>query len=150
MGEGTAMSGEDTLRTTFSLNDGGASIAEARHAAVHFLTRVNTAHRLGVSQRVVDLLQLVVSELVTNSRKYAPGPARMDLRIDGEEIEVAVWDSAPALPVAKAPDAARIGQHGLEIVKAVTRSVHVQRTEPVGKRVIARLALQDEPSRTRV
>ena len=95
------------------------SIARARHLAAGFLTRVQAEHGLPVSQRAMDLTQLVVSELVTNAHKYAPGPALMDLRIVGDAVEVVVWDGDPVLPVARAADAGRVGQHGLEIVMAV-------------------------------
>jgi hypothetical protein len=90
----------------------------------------------------MDLTQLVVSELVTDARKYAPGP--VDLRIVGDLVEVVVWDSDPVLPVTRAADAGRAGQHGLEIVMAVAQGFEVQR-EPVGKRITARIALPDDP-----
>ncbi|MFD9445567.1 ATP-binding protein [Streptomyces sp. NPDC060006] len=95
---------------------------------------------------VVVLAQLdhVVSELFTNARKYAPGPVLMELRIVDAAVEVAVWDSDPVLPVARAADAGRVGQHGLEIVMAVAQGFEVQR-ETVGKRITARLALLDDP-----
>ncbi|MFF5638398.1 ATP-binding protein [Streptomyces sp. NPDC012825] len=113
--------------------------------ATGFLTRVQVEHGLLVSQRAVDLTQLVVSELVTNTRKYAPGPALLDLSVTGDTVEIAVWDAAPVLPVARAADAGRVGRHGLEIVMTVARSFEV-RHEAVGKRVAARLALIDDPS----
>jgi anti-sigma regulatory factor (Ser/Thr protein kinase) len=92
----------------------------------------------------MDLTQLVVSELVTNARKYAPGPVLMDLRIAGDPVEVVVWDCDPVLPVARAADAGRVGQHGLEIVMAVAQGFEAHR-EPVGKRITARIALLDDP-----
>ncbi|GAB2891425.1 hypothetical protein GCM10027074_69520 [Streptomyces deserti] len=70
-------------------------IAEARHRAVDFLTRVQAEHGLPVSARAMDLTQLVVSELVTNARKYAPGLVLMELRVIGAVVEVVVWDSDP-------------------------------------------------------
>ncbi|MFC8710208.1 ATP-binding protein [Streptomyces sp. NPDC057197] len=131
------------LRTTAALDGDGPGIARARGLAVDFLTRARAEHGLPVSQRAMDLTQLVVSELVTNARKYAPGPAALDLRITGDMVEIAVWDCDPVLPVARAADAARVGQHGLEIVRAVAQEFTAQR-EPVGKRVTARLALADD------
>jgi anti-sigma regulatory factor (Ser/Thr protein kinase) len=86
----------------------------------------------------------VVSELVTNARKYAPGPVLMDLRVAGDAVEVVVWDSNSALPMARAVDAGRVGQHGLEIVMAVAQSFEAHR-EPVGKRIAVRVALLDDP-----
>ncbi|MER6109087.1 ATP-binding protein [Streptomyces hirsutus] len=133
------------LQTTVALAGEGASIARARHLAADFLTRIQAEHGLPVSQRALDLTQLVVSELVTNARKYAPGPVLMDLRITGDMVEVVVWDSEPVLPTARATDAERVGQHGLEIVMAVAQSLAVRR-EPVGKRVTARIALLDDPA----
>ncbi|MFF0107824.1 ATP-binding protein [Streptomyces hirsutus] len=133
------------LQTTVALAGEGASIARARHLATDFLTRIQAEHGLRVSQRALDLTQLVVSELVTNARKYAPGPVLMDLRITGDMVEVVVWDSEPVLPTARTTDAERVGQHGLEIVMAVAQSLAVRR-EPVGKRVTARIALLDDPA----
>jgi hypothetical protein len=68
----------------------------------------------------------------------------MDLRIAGDTLEVSVWDSDPVLPVARAADAGRVGQHGLEIVMAVAQGFEARR-EPVGKRITVRLALADDP-----
>ncbi|MEU2501492.1 ATP-binding protein [Streptomyces pseudogriseolus] len=132
------------MQTTVALEGDGTVIAQARLLAMHFLTRVQTEQGLPVSQRALDLTQLVVSELVTNARKYAPGPVLMDLSIVGDMVEVVVWDSEPVLPVARAADAGRVGQHGLEIVMAVAQGFEVQR-EPVGKRISVRIALLDDP-----
>lgn len=59
-------------------------------------------------------------------------------------MEVVAWDSEPVLPVARAADPGRVGQHGLEIVMAISQGFEVQR-EPVGKRITARIALPDDP-----
>lgn len=63
-------------------------------------------HGLSVSQHAMDP-QLVVSELVTNAHKCAPGPVLLDLRITGYTVEVVVWDSDPTLPIAWAADGTR-------------------------------------------
>ncbi|MEV5386438.1 hypothetical protein [Streptomyces sp. NPDC052721] len=60
------------------------------------------------------------------------------------EPQVVVWDSDPVLPVARASDAGRVGQHGLEIVMAVAQGVEARR-DPVGKRITARVAVADAP-----
>lgn len=91
------------------------------------------------------MVQLVVSELLTNACKYAHGPCLLDLQLSQGRVEVNVWDSDPALPVPKAPDPSRIGQHGLEIVMAVSQSFEVHR-EPVGKRTMAAIMLADDPN----
>ncbi|MFE0674267.1 ATP-binding protein [Streptomyces sp. NPDC058867] len=133
----------EVMQTAVALDGDGSCIAQARHLAAAFLARARTALGLPVSQRGVELTQLVVSELVTNARKYAPGPIAMDLRIVGEAVEIAVWDSEPVLPLARGADPARVGRHGLEIVMAVADGFEVSR-EPVGKRVTARVALTDD------
>jgi anti-sigma regulatory factor (Ser/Thr protein kinase) len=139
------MPGASPIQDTVALDGDGHVIAEARHRAAGFLTRVQAEHGIPVSARAMDLTQLVVSELVTNARKYAPGPVLMELRIAGAVVvEVVVWDSDPVLPVARAADAGRVGQHGLEIVMAVAQGFEAQR-EPVGKRITARIALLDDP-----
>jgi anti-sigma regulatory factor (Ser/Thr protein kinase) len=136
--------GAAPIQLTVALDGDGSCIAEARRHAVGFLTCVQAEHGLPVSARAMDLTQLVVSELVTNARKYAPGPVLMELRVVGDVVEVTVWDSDPVLPVARAADPGRVGQHGLEIVMAIAQGFQVQR-EPVGKRVTARIALPDDP-----
>ncbi|MFI8193783.1 ATP-binding protein [Streptomyces sp. NPDC085946] len=132
------------VQTTVALDGDGACIARSRHLAVEFLGRVQAEHGVPVSARARDVVQLVVSELVTNARKYAPGPVTLDLRVVGATVDVVVWDSDPVLPVARAADPGRVGQHGLEIVMAVAEGFEVQR-EPVGKRITVRIALLDDP-----
>ncbi|MEU3341972.1 ATP-binding protein [Streptomyces sp. NPDC002144] len=132
------------LQKSVALEGDGTCIAQARHLAADFLTQAATRHGLAVSARVRELTQLVVSELVTNARKYAPGPVLLELRITGGLVEVAVWDSEPVLPAARPADAGRVGQHGLEIVTAIAHSVEAAR-EAVGKRITARIPLTDTP-----
>ncbi|MEV7003909.1 ATP-binding protein [Streptomyces sp. NPDC093982] len=124
--------------------EGSEDIAVARDLARTFLTDVQAVHGLPVSGRAMGMVQLVVSELVTNARKYAPGPCLLTLEISGGAIEVTVWDSNPTPPVILAPNPTRIGQHGLEIVMAVGQSFAIHR-EPVGKRITAAIVLADDP-----
>ncbi|MDQ0585380.1 ATP-binding protein [Streptomyces rishiriensis] len=143
-GDGCPASDEHVTRAGYALDGRDGCIAEARHHAVAFLDQARADHHLPVSARARDLTQLVVSELVTNARKYAPGPVLMELSITARTVDVIVWDSDPTVPAARASDPDRIGQHGLEIVKAVTESLSVEE-QPVGKRITARIALLDPP-----
>ncbi|MEU7058039.1 ATP-binding protein [Streptomyces sp. NPDC046197] len=131
-------------RTTAALECDRTCIAEARRFAAEFLGGVRARRGLPVSTRAEEVTQLVVSELVTNARKHASGPVLLELRVAGDVVEVGVVDSDPALPVANGPDPRRVGRHGLEIVRAVSRGFDVRRG-PLGKRVSARVALADEP-----
>ncbi|MFJ8149743.1 ATP-binding protein [Streptomyces sp. NPDC096094] len=117
-------------------------IARGRELARRFLARVRAEQGPLVSDRATDLVQLVVSELLTNACKYAPGPSLVDLELAEDRVEVTVWDSDPVLPVAETTDPGRIGRHGLEIVMAVCQSFEVHR-EPVGKRMRAAVRLAD-------
>ncbi|MEU5635246.1 ATP-binding protein [Streptomyces rishiriensis] len=130
------------MRAGYALEGDDGCIAEARQHAVAFLDRARTDHRLPVSERALGLTRLVVSELVTNARKYAPGPVLMELRVTAHALDVVIWDSDPTVPTARAADPERIGQHGLEIVKALTENLSTEQ-EPVGKRITARIALTD-------
>ncbi|MFE7169719.1 ATP-binding protein [Streptomyces sp. NPDC057616] len=135
--------GERRLRTTVVAvpSDGDdACIAEARHVAAAFLGRARAEGGVAVSARAVDVTQLVVSELVTNARRYAPGPLWMELRIADDVVEVTVQDGSRVQPVAHLTDPGRVGRHGLEIVVAVAQAFRV-RLEPSGKRVTATVAL---------
>ncbi|MFK4148400.1 ATP-binding protein [Streptomyces sp. NPDC004065] len=123
-----------------TLDGEGGCIAEARRLAANFLTRIRTEEGLPAPERVVGLTQLVVSELVTNARKYAPGPILMELGIVGGAVRIGVWDSSPVLPAPRAADPQRVGQHGLEIVRAVADELVVRR-EGAGKRVTARIPM---------
>ncbi|WP_407077191.1 ATP-binding protein [Streptomyces coeruleorubidus] len=143
-GEGDATGGTTPLQTAAALEGDFSCIAQARDLVADFLSRVRADHGLPVSTRAMDVAQLVVSELVTNARKYAPGPALLELRVAGARVEVSVWDSDSSLPVARAAEPGRVGQHGLEIVMAVVQSFEVHR-EPVGKRITAGIALSDDP-----
>ncbi|MFF3489667.1 ATP-binding protein [Streptomyces sp. NPDC002701] len=124
--------------------EGSADMAEARDMARDFLASLQAVHGLPVSERAMDTVRLVVSELVTNARKYAPGPCLMSLEAVRGMVEVRVWDSSTTLPSVQAPDPNRIGQHGLEIVMALCQSFTIQR-EPVGKQITAAIVLADDP-----
>ncbi|MFF5390308.1 ATP-binding protein [Streptomyces sp. NPDC013012] len=127
-------------RADYTLEGGGSRIAAARRHAAVFLERMRTEYGVPVSRRVRESTELVVSELVTNAHKYALGPVLMQLRLGPGGVDVVVWDSSPAIPVRRAADPARAGQHGLEIISKVAEKLSVER-EPVGKRMTARLAL---------
>ncbi|MDN0199124.1 ATP-binding protein [Streptomyces sp. S.PNR 29] len=129
------------MSATFEASE---EIAAARDLACFFLSDVRAVHGLPVSGPVTGMVQLVVSELVTNAHKHAPGPCLLTLEAEDRAVRVSVWDSDPTPPAVMAPDPSRIGQHGLEIVMAVCESFAVHR-EPVGKRVTAAVTLADGP-----
>ncbi|MFB8749108.1 ATP-binding protein [Streptomyces parvulus] len=147
VGEGNSPPCKQTMQTTVAFRGARTDIARARHLAACFLSRGSEEQGRAVSQRTVDVTQVVVSELVTNAYKYAPGPLVMDLRIIGASVVVVVWDSNPALPVVQSKDPGRVGQHGMEMVIAAAQHVGFQ-LELVGKSVTVGIALLDPADHT--
>ncbi|MFF2306073.1 ATP-binding protein [Streptomyces sp. NPDC058128] len=133
----------DEVVSGSGLFEGSEDIAVARNLARVFLAEAQAQHGLPVSERAGGAVELAVSELVTNARKYAPGPCLLTLEIVGGAVQLAVWDSNPALPVLLGPDPTRIGRHGLEIVAALAQSFSIHR-EPVGKRITTLISLADD------
>jgi anti-sigma regulatory factor (Ser/Thr protein kinase) len=142
--EGRTAKDRDVLSASAAFDGDSSCIGAARHLATGFLAKVQAVHGLPVSERAMGMTELVVSELVTNAVKYAPGPVMLDLRISQGAVRVSVWDSDPVLPDVAATDPRRVGRHGLEITLAVSQGYEVHR-EPVGKRVTALIALADDP-----
>lgn len=125
---------------------GSEEIADACAMARSFLTSLQAEHGLPVSEQAMGMVQLLVSALVTNARIYAPGPCLLTVEAGARAAKVTEWDSSTTLPAVQAPDPNRIGQHGLEIVKAVCQSFEVHR-QPVGKRIKATIVLAHDPDR---
>ncbi|MEV5431649.1 ATP-binding protein [Streptomyces sp. NPDC052701] len=138
-GEGRGDPSVPSIRARAAFEGETESIAEARRFAADFLTRLRE-RGAAVSPGAAGSVQLVVSELVTNAMKYAPGPCLLDLELVGDRLEITVWDSSPELPVVAPPEPGRVGGHGLEIVAALTLGLEVRRT-PVGKCVTGRVAV---------
>lgn len=138
---GTGQSGRVVGSAAYDMASG--VIAHARGFVRDFLSEAQSLCGLDVPARTLDTAQLVVSELATNVCKYAPGPCLLDLEVDGSRLDITMWDSGSALPTASRADPTRAGQHGLEIVRAVSRSFEVRRA-PVGKRVHVQISLFEE------
>jgi hypothetical protein len=82
--------------------EGCTAIAEARAMARDFLVSLQTVHGLPVSDRAMGMVQLVVSELVTNARKYAPGSEGGLTRARPGNHSDALWSGAGVRTTASA------------------------------------------------
>ncbi|MBT2444442.1 ATP-binding protein [Streptomyces sp. ISL-36] len=121
--------------------DGGdGMITSARDFTADFLNASPAVGREPVTPERIDLARLVVSELVTNVVRHAPGPCRLLFELFEGVLEISVFDRREASPVPRGHDPRRIGQHGVEIVVALCESVSVE-PQPLGKRVRARFSL---------
>ncbi|MFI2645440.1 ATP-binding protein [Streptomyces sp. NPDC018610] len=121
---------------------GATRTADARRAVHAFLALAVRTAQARVPQRAEQDAQLVVSELVANATRHAPGPCglMLELSADRARLGITVWDTSPALPRVHERDGARVGGHGLYLVRACSRAVRAV-AGPGGKRITAEVAL---------
>ncbi|MEV7297404.1 ATP-binding protein [Streptomyces microflavus] len=107
--------------------DGSLVIGEARDFAGEFLDRaaVRGVPVAGIKRQ--DAL-LVVSELVTNAVRHAPGPCTLALDLQDGVLEIAVSDASGGSPQPQPFEPQRVGQHGLEIVQALCTRIGTETT----------------------
>ncbi|WP_432119516.1 ATP-binding protein [Streptomyces sp. bgisy032] len=120
--------------------EGAVCPVEARLALSAFLSHAPHTGRTPVPPPLFLDAQLVVSELVTNAVRHAPGPCGMNLRLARDELAITVWDTSTRTPVLRHSDGHGIGGHGMRVVHLVSRSVDVA-LGAHGKQVTARLSL---------
>ncbi|QKW30720.1 ATP-binding protein [Streptomyces seoulensis] len=134
------------LRWHAHWNSGAISAAEARAAVGSFLDRARATGHIIVPPRVAQDAQLVVSELITNVIRHAPGACGMGLEVwpDAGLVQISVWDTSPRPPRPRPPDGRRVGGHGLEIVRAVSHALTVT-DRARGKQITAQLLLSPAP-----
>ncbi|MEU6809993.1 ATP-binding protein [Streptomyces sp. NPDC046831] len=128
------------LRYGATYGAGAAPIADARRAVHVLLDRAARAFGTRVSTRTEQEAQLVVSELVTNAVRHAPGPCGLVLAADGERLSITVRDTSPALPRVHERCGSRVGGHGLHLVRSCSRALRVTGL-PGGKEITAEVAL---------
>ncbi|MFE7835903.1 ATP-binding protein [Streptomyces sp. NPDC057474] len=127
------------LRYSAAWDTADASIADARTAVRTLLAQAG--HDPG--QRPNQDAQLIVSELVTNALRHAPGPGALALEVapDAALLRIAVRDSSPRPPEVRAHDARRVGGHGLYLVTRLCDQVQTIALK-TGKQVVAHLHLR--------
>ncbi|MFZ3599070.1 ATP-binding protein [Streptomyces sp. BH104] len=112
------------------------AVADARLAARRFLNRLRPA----VGEQDAATVELVVSELVTNTVRHARGSrCSLRLRARADSIVIAVSDADRRPPRERSPDMTNgTGGFGWPMVRHLSRSVTVS-TGPGGKTVRATL-----------
>ncbi|MEV6841536.1 ATP-binding protein [Streptomyces sp. NPDC051133] len=129
------------------LQGDASSVPEARGASHLFIEKAGAPWSI-----IEDDVALVVSELVSNACRHAPGPCRVRLRTTGcETCIVEVWDTSSCLEdvvvrtETMEPDVSLpCGGYGLGIVACLSHEVQVQR-EQSGKTVQAVLNAPGQP-----
>ncbi|MFF7718137.1 ATP-binding protein [Streptomyces luteogriseus] len=114
------------LRCGAVWDEGAACAVEARRALHAFLAHVPCTGRTPVPAALAIDAELVVSELVTNAIRHAPGPCGMILRLSGDELAITVWDTSTRQPVVRERDGRRFGGHGMHVVHSVSSEVTVR------------------------
>ncbi|MEU0388625.1 ATP-binding protein [Streptomyces chartreusis] len=129
-----------TLRFGAAWADGAASAVDARLALRAFLAHgPHTALALVPASLAMDA-ELVVSELVTNAIRHAPGPCELILRLFRGKLAITVRDTSAEQPTVRNSDRFRVGGHGLRLVHTVSDRVAVA-PRARGKQITAYLRL---------
>lgn len=85
---------------------------------------------------VHDALMLV-SEMVTNAVRHAPGPCALYLVNDDKELTIAVSDTSTEVPRPRTPDPHGGGGFGWHLLRSIATQVDVHLRPPHGKTVCA-------------
>ncbi|MGA5700082.1 ATP-binding protein [Peterkaempfera bronchialis] len=120
------------LTETFDGRPGTTALA--RNAAAMFVRTVEGATGRRADAAGTDALLLVVSELVANACRHAPGPCSLRLGWRPGRLEVAVADACEAEPAGRRPDlVAGTGGFGWPLVSRLAESVRISHPAEGGK-----------------
>ncbi|QMU70556.1 ATP-binding protein [Streptacidiphilus sp. P02-A3a] len=121
-------------RAVHPLSGGPGTVAAARGHAQEFFARCLPA----LTPAAMDDALLLVSELVTNAVRHAPGPCALLLTDDRQRLTVTVSDTSDAVPVGRPGDLeAGTGGFGWQLLHRLAQRVAVQVHEGGGKSVTA-------------
>ncbi|MHA6757371.1 ATP-binding protein [Streptacidiphilus sp. PAMC 29251] len=122
-------------QATFDLAGTSGSTTAARHHTEGFLAQLHPPLVPVTAQDAV----LVVSELVANAVRHAPGPCALDLLHQGHHLVIAVTDTSSVVPVAREPDLVNgTGGFGMHLLDRLAADTTV-RTHRDGKTVTVTL-----------
>jgi anti-sigma regulatory factor (Ser/Thr protein kinase) len=88
-----------------------------------------------VADGVVDTVELLTSEVVTNAIVHARSGPQLAVEIDGHVVRVAVLDRSPELPVRRLGRLDDISGRGVVIVEELASAWGVERERNGSKRV---------------
>jgi anti-sigma regulatory factor (Ser/Thr protein kinase) len=96
-----------------------ARLAARREAPAQARALVATALADWRCDKLVDVAQLLVSELVTNVVLHAGGEAEVSIALHDRCLRIEVADSSPVMPTQRERDDGRVGGRGLPIIEVV-------------------------------
>ena len=88
-----------------------------------------------VPDRVVDTVELLTSEVVTNAIVHGESGPHLAVTVDGSVVRVAVQDRSPAMPVRHLTQLDAVSGRGVVIVEAMASAWGVERERNGSKRV---------------
>jgi anti-sigma regulatory factor (Ser/Thr protein kinase) len=100
-----------------------------RHPAAAQLARRELASAVGdLADDLVQVAQVLTSELVTNAINHGEGPITLRVLRDDRSLTVQVVDQGPEVPVVREHDLAALSGRGMQLVEALATAWG---TEPV-------------------
>jgi anti-sigma regulatory factor (Ser/Thr protein kinase) len=84
---------------------------------------------------LIEDVELVVSELVTNAMRHGRGQITMHLEVEPDRVVVGVQDQGAGRPCPREPDATDVNGRGLALVAILATEWGV-RPEPDGGKVV--------------
>ena len=91
--------------------------------------------RCAVDESVVDTVELLTSEIVTNAIVHGGGTCELAVEVEARTVRVELRDDNPALPVRRAPAPQAMSGRGLLIVDRLARRWGFEPCRDDGKRV---------------
>ncbi|MGW0563095.1 ATP-binding protein [Streptomyces sp. NPDC003016] len=114
--------------------------AQARETATGFLADVERVRGKPTSADTTGAVLIVVSELVTNAVRHAPGPCTVRLTLHGDGVLIEVSDTSTVLPCLRAPDVTgATGGWGMQMITRLAGEIHTVPGPGPGKTVRTRL-----------
>lgn len=118
---------------SYALDGLHGSVSAARDLATEFFANAEEM----LPEPVLGDALLVVSELVTNAVRHAPGPCTLSLTQDEKQVTIAVSDSFASLPVPRSADlTGGTGGFGWHLLRDLARHVRIT-ARPNGKTITA-------------
>jgi anti-sigma regulatory factor (Ser/Thr protein kinase) len=130
---GRALHEQTSIRQRIVLGSRPEAPAHARRTTRQFLRRL----RPTLAQEKADLVELVVSELVTNAVRHARGDTCvLELEDSSDAVVISVHDADPTPPRGRTPDFTGAGGFGWRMVRQLADHVSVEQS-PQGKTIRA-------------
>lgn len=109
--------------------------------ARHFVRRALGQRH--VAPTVLNAVELLTSEIVTNALLHAEQPKDLSVRIESDHVRVEVSDASPRTPTPRQAPLGSVSGRGLGIVDALARAWGVEPVAGNGKRVWFEVDLDD-------